>query len=80
MCPAGDPGPAAGKDGSRMLRREAGAEIRGGAGGAHSGQVCCVCVCIFWADQQSFKKMQDIDPAVKVSRQAPCISVSNTKN
>ena len=47
LCPAGDPGPAAGKDGSRMLRREAGAEIRGGAGGAHSGQVCCVCVCVY---------------------------------
>ena len=39
LCPAGDPGSAAGKDGSRMLRREAGTEVRGGAGGAHSGQV-----------------------------------------
>ena len=39
LCPAGDPGSAAGKDGSRMLRREAGTEVRGGAGGAHPGQV-----------------------------------------
>ena len=67
MCPAGDPGPAAGKDGSRMLRREAGAEIRGGAGGAHSGQV-----------NSYSKKMQDIEPAVKFYSQAPCISVTNT--